>query len=469
MADRAITALPAILGSAVDATDVFTLVHVPETDPTLKNKKILVTELGSALATLAGIGPVKADNVLAVSVTNGSDSTGTVGRLDKPYKTLSAAQTAASSGKMIHAYPGSYAAQELLKNGVNWHFDPGTTLTATASGTNAGTNVFDDAGVAITSVISGDASIVCTGTGGYDTPEQACVTITGASDVRLKVNSLSQQVSPAGGGTAYAIFQSAGRLWLTADLIETTQPAQYGIWWANGDCHVNARLISGVQTNNVPVFANVSATPTGDLYVNADEILSLDNSAIQSSSGQAEAKAWIRAAFISSADNAILSSGGKLYILECAKIVGTSDSGTASNVGVVQSSAGALWCKSEKITGTYASAINVSGGTAEIFVLQIEDLGHLTQAVLVTGGTLYLHNAVINTTLGDGIVCSAGTVHLINCTITTPGGKHDLVQSSTGTIIVHPSTTGTNSDGTLTTSGTITYLRGGRPRFYHGT
>ena len=67
-------------------------------------------------------------NVTFVDVVNGNDATGVVGRLDKPFQSLLAAQTASASGTTIFVYPGTYLSGALGKDGVNWYFMPGCTV-----------------------------------------------------------------------------------------------------------------------------------------------------------------------------------------------------------------------------------------------------------------------------------------------------------------------------------------------------
>ena len=61
---------------------------------------------------------------------NGNDATGTRNRLDKPFLTITAAQTAASSGDVIIIFPGTYTDTLLQKNGVEYYFYPGAVISA---------------------------------------------------------------------------------------------------------------------------------------------------------------------------------------------------------------------------------------------------------------------------------------------------------------------------------------------------
>lgn len=72
MANRRITELPSILGVDLSEQDLLTLVQIFEVDPTLKNKKITLSEFKNYLDTAY----VKKGNVPA-----SSSSTGTTGQI----------------------------------------------------------------------------------------------------------------------------------------------------------------------------------------------------------------------------------------------------------------------------------------------------------------------------------------------------------------------------------------------------
>lgn len=92
---------------------------------------VVVTSVnGVATVTISGIGIITVNNTVFV-MKNGSDATGTRQRLDLPFLTLSAAQTAAQSGDTIIVYPGTYTSNGLGKNGVNWYFYLGANIVTT--------------------------------------------------------------------------------------------------------------------------------------------------------------------------------------------------------------------------------------------------------------------------------------------------------------------------------------------------
>lgn len=412
------------------------------------------------MLTPAGIRSVAADNVLTVSATNGSDSTGTAGRLDKPFKTLGAAQTAAVSGQTIVVYPGSYAITTALgKNGVNWHLEPGATITATST-PSISRSVFADGGVAMSFTITGKGTLICNGPKAGSNDTTGCVSIDNASSFVIVHAQKLQIAITDPTGAAWCLSQTAGKLWATVDELTVGDPNSYCINWANGEMRVAARVIDGnsAGTGAVAVSAATMAPVTGDLHVHAETILGAIG--VRHNSDSQDAKIWIRANWIDCTGAAVLNSGGKTYI-EAQKISGfpAGDDGSAgANPGVVTTD-DLLWLTAQKITSTNLPAISVRSGDAVMEVQQLEDLfSVMPQAIKVAVGTLYLNGTTAAMGAGDGTICSSGTAHLNGCTITTPGGKHDIVQSSTGTVIVHPSTTGSNADGSLKISGTVVSL-----------
>ena len=71
--------------------------------------------------------------------TTGSDTTGTIGNIAKPYLTLEAAKTASVNGDLIYVYPGTYnvtttATEGLAKDGIGYYFSPKTIINKTTSG-----------------------------------------------------------------------------------------------------------------------------------------------------------------------------------------------------------------------------------------------------------------------------------------------------------------------------------------------
>ena len=88
-------------------------------------------------------------NVLYVTP-SGNNSTATKGAINYPFKTLTAAANAATSGDTIVVYPGLYTGEnDLLRNNVNWYFSPGAKVAYVDTGSglavgSSGWGIFDD-------------------------------------------------------------------------------------------------------------------------------------------------------------------------------------------------------------------------------------------------------------------------------------------------------------------------------------
>ena len=66
---------------------------------------------------------------------NGDDTTGTIGNMSKPFATLESAAQAATTGSTIFVYPGTYTvSNNLAREGVNYYFQPGTTVSSSYAG-----------------------------------------------------------------------------------------------------------------------------------------------------------------------------------------------------------------------------------------------------------------------------------------------------------------------------------------------
>ena len=99
---------------------------------------------------------VPTGNLLWVDAINGNDDLAARGRMTVPFKTLTKAKNAAVSGDTIIVLPGTYNENNLLKNGVSWHFLPGAIVSYSGSGAAA---IFDTSSNgtngAVLSIVSG--------------------------------------------------------------------------------------------------------------------------------------------------------------------------------------------------------------------------------------------------------------------------------------------------------------------------
>jgi hypothetical protein len=217
-------------------------------------------------ATLAG-------NVVIVDAVNGNDSTGLVGDLTKPFLTLLAAQAAASSGQTILVYPGAYTSTALGKDGVNWYFVPGASVTfSSGNGFVAATAMtFKVRGYGNFNCTAGSARFVWTDNAGANVDIE-CDTITANAirfnngTARVKANSINILLNIlAFGGTStvigdifsstasWLVDHTGGTIAIRDSNMTNTTPA--------APC-IRINLGSGVSLENVTLSSAGSAVTT---------------------------------------------------------------------------------------------------------------------------------------------------------------------------------------------------------------
>lgn len=204
--------------------------------------------------------PVVTGNTVWVSK-DGSDS-GARERLDKPFLTLAAAETAASSGDTIVVLPGAYTVTgSIAKNGVNWHLMPGVTITW-AEGSSTGTGIFDDGDTAMSYRVTGAGNLIRTATDGFIGETWAVRTNHANSVVDIECNDIT--CDDGGGGFSMCVRGSKGRLRVHCrDLYSNSisQDGGYATWWDNGDMEVRGRYAWGASGAH---YSQVADAPTGD-------------------------------------------------------------------------------------------------------------------------------------------------------------------------------------------------------------
>lgn len=96
-------------------------------------------------------------NTLFVDSVFGNDATGTPERLDLPYLTITAAQTAAGAGDVVRVWAGTYTDGGLGKDGINYYFEDGAII-------NTDSDIWTDTPGAISYSVSGNGEFITTGT-----------------------------------------------------------------------------------------------------------------------------------------------------------------------------------------------------------------------------------------------------------------------------------------------------------------
>jgi hypothetical protein len=187
---------------------------------------------------------VPTGNLLWVDQINGVDALAARGRLTIPFRTLAAARDAATEGDTIVVLPGVYTDDDLLRDGVNWHFMNGAMV-------DAGAVIFDASGGGITSVVSGSGEFMSSdkvvySSGSDITIEALNLTATSADCIQCSGATGSVHIKARGtisapSGVAIVIDGSASGHIIEAFSISATG---YGISMLDGGGYVRAHVIS---------------------------------------------------------------------------------------------------------------------------------------------------------------------------------------------------------------------------------
>jgi hypothetical protein len=401
-----------------------------------------------------GLSSILVGKTLFVDDTNGVDAIGAHGDQSKPYKTLTAAKTAAQSGDTIVVRPGTYAERNLLKNGVNWHFEPGAKVVISTSG--AGAAIFDD------SAAGANGAIVCTidGFGEFSRSDSAAlqtesVVFVGnaSSDVTIRCKSMT------GAGTLVAVaWGKAGRLSINCQRLTTTADGGNTVYWENGEMFVTAEEIRNDGATGIyTIYAKATAWTSGSLWIKAIRIAATTPDNLIATLGDVNARVWIEAEKIEATGGgrAINCTGTRLYI-RVLKI--QSASGRAISAG----DEGILWVDAEKIESAYVpihigatavaniraqtveggaltdGLINMEGGTATIEIQEAMTSGTTMNGLNFTSGaTLRLLNTKINATsasAGNPINMpgdDSSGLTLQNCTLVAAPGRDSITGEGT--------------------------------------
>lgn len=339
--------------------------------------------------TAAGLGvDLGTGNTLWVDPVNGTTA-GVRGRPDKPFSTPTSAKAAALSGDAVRVRPGTYANNNLLANGVNWHFEEGAAVATSAAGA---TGIFDDSGGAVVSTVGGFGKFSVTGSA-----NQHLVNVANSGTTLL----VSADTITAAGGLQIgirAVSQTAGTLAVRCRELVATGTTATALWWGGGEAHVSADRISGPSN---AVYADTSAT-SGNLWVTADRIecTGTGNPAVYVFAGGDNARVWLDAKEVRSEGlSGVNVAGGRLY-LRAEKL-------SAANSALAMTD-GKLWATVQKLShdaggGGSSVALATSGSQCWANVKQVEDLGINAGPLL----TLSAASGAVIDFQADEVVCGA--------------------------------------------------------------
>jgi hypothetical protein len=337
--------------------------------------------------------PTDAGRTLFVDAANGSDATARPYSRDRVYKTLGAAKAAAVSGDLIWVRPGTYDERDLLKDGVNWHFEAGATVEYTGTGDGG---IFDDDGGAATCVVTGAGRFLWKGTSTFEhvgdggNPPHSAVRINNAdSNVSIEGELLYATSTGLNLDRANACFQAAGKLVvkfreiLGGDMVGVGYNS--AVWWAGGELHVRAERIQAWYYSLL-MRADFGA-PAANAYVSVDLIQASPSSLFSGYGGiliygdggpNPNVVTWIDAKEIRCHSQV---NAGKTYIR--AEKITTTHPASPGPLTVSPSQAPQVWASIQKITVASIQCDLDAGasGHAEVEVLHVEDT--------TGGGTLF--------------------------------------------------------------------------------
>ena len=266
MADTQASSFTALTGANLASGDKWPVIDVSEAGAA-KNKNMTTTELVAGLNLQNG--------VIFKQATTGARTY---------YTTLADAKTGASSGETVFVGPGTYAVTaSILKNGVNWHFAPGATVTMDASSNATLLGPLGD-GTGITCEISGSGSFTVDASGRVGTAEVTTfnctngasmvggeyVSLYGTSNARFNFWFLidGSGSAPGAGGTDVQVSLSAG--FSVADLTLALSNAITGAigsggWASAVDSSPNVVVTDGTQESRTTASSStglITATET---------------------------------------------------------------------------------------------------------------------------------------------------------------------------------------------------------------
>lgn len=400
---------------------------------------------------------------------------------------------ASASGDTITAHAGTYATTgNLWKAGVNLVFELGAVVTW--SNPANGSVMFDDGGVAGTCKVTGRGTFAMTSATIAGAWNVYGMKVSNASSVAVfEADSFIQSSSNSNTSTSGGLVGVFGGDVYTR--IRHGVGYHYGYYWENGRYTAEGDYIAAPGG---AIGSNVSATPTGDFFVNVSEIvgttrLQASGACIYMQSTQALAATWVRTSIVrllsmDGIQNAIENNGGKLYVT-AQKIFGgfwackTNASFapalsyiTADKMEAVdaQGDEGRLVVVGEIGSNSSYSRLEIKeynpNGLSGIQLLSVAGSGHTVDfiggkfvgnsdsvGIVMDGpGIANAHNLVLDTSANasnDAVLVDDGGINLHGCIITSNAAKKDVNRTSGTANIINGR--GTNTNGTFTTSGTV--------------
>lgn len=372
----------------------------------------------------AGITSIQLDNTAFVAK-NGVDLTGVVGRLDKPFLTITAAQTAVAAGQAIYVYPGVYTDNNLGKNGVDYFFQDGAMIVA-------GTGNIWLGGAAVSYSVSGNGEFIATST--VNGQGRTC-NFVGACNVVFQAKRIENRNTSAFTNPCLFVETSA-KVWMSLekDILST---ANEGVRVAGGGSTNAEELYLTCSNITGSTFGVIQQNSTS--YIRCNYISGGATGFFCAGNGIAKVYADIRGG-----TNAAIRSGSNVGHVGVYSFYGDID-GAVSGVALAlntQASGVTINCYG-KVSGTVDA--NETGGfsfTGNLFLYKgVTSLTPSKPSVRIAGGstgTIYVYDRVVNldtNVLSVPIKKDSGVVILNSVTLVS-SGTAPCVDSDSGQFVL---------------------------------
>lgn len=382
--------------------------------------------------------PQTTGNMLWVDKIYGTAS-GVVNRFDRPYLTPTAAKTAATSGDTIIVRPGAYTtAASLAKNGVNWRFEPGASVTFADDVSTAG--IWDDGGSAMTFTVDGYGDFTRS-----TTDDGLIFHLVNCSHASSNITVRGRDFNGVAIDGACSVFRGvSGELNYDTRNIIATGSNIYANWWINGDMRGRAKFCS---SEYVAAASSVTATPTGEGHFTCEEVHGI----VASDGSDTVAAYWVTGnILVGSTAGAVLGGGNRLYT-RFQKVSGP-----------INCSAGLLYAVQDKISALangssgIPALVSVTGGTAYVKTMHYDPVTFTGQMIKQTGGTLKMFGGdYVGIASSDGFEITGGTADLRNVVLNTAASTTDNpIVKSGGTLILRACTLVSNGSRDSIEAGT---------------
>lgn len=374
------------------------------------------------------------------------------------------------AGDLIRVGPGAYAISDsLAKNGVNWDFALGAIVTLALD--TAITGIWDDGGADMTFSVAGDADFIRLTSAVASSAGSRLIHVGGAnSDIAIACRDLVH-ISESDEDLR-TIDQITGKLGVNFRHLRTVADngSPYAVWWENGPCYLRGVTM---RSGGAVIYPICNTAPTGDLYVEAEEIVSERGAGVAGNGSNVDAACWIVAKVIRGVSNnqsgsVLLGGSNKVYV-HAQKLFGpvnTSNGGggtgglfyvTADKVSAVTdgtdgdssllnlslpNTTSRIAIKHYDAAGFAGSMFNVSVGTATL--LGGEYVGSNGSGGLeISGGTVRAQNMRVDTSAnpaGNPVAKTGGTLILDGCALVANATRDSITSPTAQTVKIYATT-----------------------------